>query len=64
VIGRRLNVPVVSQAPDEAAAHFGFFVRFASMDVAASSQRTQELLDWSPAEPGLIADVEANYFGG
>jgi nucleoside-diphosphate-sugar epimerase len=63
VIGRRLNVPVVSQAPDEAAAHFGFFVRFASMDVAASSQRTQKLLDWSPAEPGLIADVEANYFG-
>ncbi|MGH6908905.1 MAG: SDR family oxidoreductase [Phenylobacterium sp.] len=63
-IGRRLNVPVVSKSPEEAAAHFGFFVRFASMDVAASSDRTRAVLGWSPKEPGLIADVEANYFEG
>jgi nucleoside-diphosphate-sugar epimerase len=62
VIGGRLNVPVVSKSPEEAAAHFGFFVRFASMDVAASSDRTRAVLGWAPTEPGLIADVEANYF--
>jgi nucleoside-diphosphate-sugar epimerase len=64
VIGRRLNLPVVAKSAEEAAAHFGFFARFAGMDVAASSDRTQALLGWSPKEPGLIADVEANYFAG
>lgn len=64
VIGRRLNLPVVAKSAEEAAAHFGFFARFAGMDVAASSDRTQALLGWSPKEPGLIADIEANYFEG
>lgn len=64
VIGRRLNLPVVAKSPEDAAAHFGFFARFAGMDVAASSDRTRALLGWSPEHPGLIADVEANYFDG
>jgi nucleoside-diphosphate-sugar epimerase len=62
-IGRHLNVPVVSTTPQEAAEHFGFLVRFASMDIPASSARTQELLGWRPAQPGLLADLEgAEYF--
>ncbi|HXB53326.1 MAG TPA: SDR family oxidoreductase, partial [Vicinamibacteria bacterium] len=63
VIGRRLEVPVVSTRPDEAAAHFGWFAHFAAMDVPASSTMTQELLGWRTHQPGLIADIDrATYF--
>ena len=63
VIGRRLNLPVVSKAPEEAAGHFGWFAMFAAVDVRASSQRTRETLGWQPTRPGLIADIDQpNYF--
>jgi nucleoside-diphosphate-sugar epimerase len=58
VIGRRLNVPVVSKAPEEAANHFGWFAHFAAIDNPTSSQRTRELLGWKPKPPGLIADID------
>jgi len=63
VIGRRLNLPVVSKAPEEAAGHFGWFAMFAAVDVRASSQRTRETLGWQPTRPGLIADIDRpSYF--
>jgi nucleoside-diphosphate-sugar epimerase len=63
VIGRRLDVLVVSKHAEEAAAHFGWFVHFAAMDVRASSAKTQELLGWRAQQPGLIADIDrATYF--
>src|SRR5882672_821355 len=58
VIGRRLNLPVASQTPGEAAAHFGWFAHFAALDNPTSSTRTRELLDWQPREPRLIADLD------
>jgi len=58
LIGRRLNVPAVSQSPDEAAAHFGWFARFAGVDCPASSEETRSRLGWTPVEPGLLADVD------
>lgn len=58
VIGRRLNIPVVSKTPDEAAAHFGWFSMFAAIDNLASSEKTREALGWQPKEPGLIADID------
>jgi nucleoside-diphosphate-sugar epimerase len=58
VIGRRLNVPVVAKAPDEAADHFGWFAHFAAIDCPASSLRTRELLGWQPKQPGLIPDLD------
>jgi hypothetical protein len=58
VIGRRLNLPVVSKSPEEAAGHFGWFAHFAAIDSPASSERTRELLGWQPKQPGLIADID------
>ncbi len=62
VIGRRLNVPVVSQSPDEAAQHFGWFAPFAQADLCASSARTRARLNWEPTQPGLIADIDQPYY--
>jgi nucleoside-diphosphate-sugar epimerase len=58
VIGRRLNLRVVSKTPEEANEHFGWFALFAAMDVPASSQRTRELLGWQPKQPALLADID------
>ncbi len=64
VIGRRLNMPVVSKTREEAAEHFGWFTHFAAGDMPASSKRTRELLGWQPKGPGLISDIDRpSYFG-
>jgi len=63
VIGRRLNLPVVSKSPEAAAEHFGWFAVFAAIDAPTSSARTRSELDWQPDQPGLIADIDhAAYF--
>jgi nucleoside-diphosphate-sugar epimerase len=63
VIGRQLNVPVVSKSPEEAASHFGWLAHFVAIDCPASSKRTQEKLGWRPVQPGLIPDLQqAHYF--
>ena len=58
VIGRRLNVPVVSLTPEGAEGHFGWLGAFAGRDVPASSAQTREQLGWHPTGPGLIPDLE------
>jgi nucleoside-diphosphate-sugar epimerase len=58
-IGQGLNVPVRSIPPEQAQEHFGFLGLFAGMDLQGSSAKTQQQLGWTPAEPGLIADLEA-----
>jgi nucleoside-diphosphate-sugar epimerase len=62
VIGKRLGVPVVSKSPDEAEAHFGWFARFAAVDVPTSSAKTRALLGWEPKEKGLIEDLDQPYY--
>ena len=58
VIGKRLNLPVVSKTQEEAADHFGFLGMFAGLDAPASAARTRKELGWAPKHPGLIADLE------
>jgi nucleoside-diphosphate-sugar epimerase len=62
VIGRRLGVPVVSKSADEAEQHFGWFARFAAVDVPTSSAKTRALLGWEPKEKGLIEDLDQPYY--
>ena len=62
VIGRHLNVPVVSKSREEAADHFGWIVHFFGIDAPASSAQTQERLGWRPVQPGLIADLNAEHY--
>jgi nucleoside-diphosphate-sugar epimerase len=62
VIGRRLGVPVVSKTPEEASEHFGWFARFAGMDIPSSSARTRSALEWNPEQPGLIADLDQPHY--
>ena len=62
VIGRHLNVPVVSISGEEAS-HFGFLSVFASLDNPTSNALTQKVLEWHPERPGLIEDLdEGHYF--
>lgn len=62
-IAKGLGVPAISVAPEDAAAHFGWFAMFAGVDVPASAARTKSLLAWSPTGPGLIEDMETGgYF--
>lgn len=63
VIGRHLNLPVVSKSLEEAADHFGWMARFVGMDAPASSTLTQQRLGWQPKQPGLLADLDrGRYF--
>ncbi len=65
VIGRRLNMPVVSKTTEAANEHFGWFAQFAGMSLRACGERTRELLKWQPKERGLLADMDGGrYFQG
>jgi nucleoside-diphosphate-sugar epimerase len=63
VIGRHLDIPVISIPPEKAGDHFGFLSAFASFDNPTSSDLTRKLLDWHPERVGLIEDLdEGHYF--
>lgn len=57
-IGKQLNIPVVSVAPEAAAEHFGWFSHMAAIDCPASSIWTQKQLNWHPTHSTLLADIE------
>ena len=63
-IAEALGVPVTSVAAEDAVEHFGFIGRFFALDMSASSNRTRELLDWTPTGPTLIEDIKAGAYTG
>lgn len=62
VIGRHLNLPVVSIPRGEAEAHFGFLGPIAAFDMPRTSTQTQELLNWQPVHPSLLSDLEEGHY--
>lgn len=62
-IGRGLGLPARSIAASEAEKYLGFLAAFSQLDNPTSSAKTQALLSWQPAHPGLLADLaEGHYF--
>ena len=62
VIGRHLDVPVVSVPAEQAAEHFTWLGGFIGLDAPASSALTRELMGWQPAQPGLIEDLDKGHY--
>ena len=62
VMGRHLDVPVVSIPAGQAAERFGFLAGFIGLDAPASSALTRELLGWQPTQPGLIEDLDKGHY--
>jgi nucleoside-diphosphate-sugar epimerase len=61
-IGRAFGLPVASIEPEKAQDHFGWIGTFFSMDLAATSTKTRELLGWTPTGPTLIEDIDAGAY--
>jgi nucleoside-diphosphate-sugar epimerase len=57
VIGRGLNVPVISISAEQAQEHFGFLGFFAGFDGQTSSAQTRASLGWNPSGPDLLTDL-------
>jgi nucleoside-diphosphate-sugar epimerase len=62
VVGRHLNVEVVSISAEDAAKHFGWLASLLAADIPASSALTRQLLDWQPTHLGLIDDLEQGHY--
>jgi nucleoside-diphosphate-sugar epimerase len=62
VIGRHLELPVVSVSPEDAAGHFTWLADFLAADSPASSAITRRQLEWEPIQPGLIDDLDNGHY--
>ena len=62
IIGRHLNLPVVSISREEATSHFGSLGAIVSADNPTSSVLTQERLGWRPVHPALIPYLEQGHY--
>lgn len=62
-IGEGLNVPVAAIPASQAARRFSWIAPFIPVDNPASSALTRERLDWKPAHPDLLDDLQhRSYF--
>jgi len=62
VIGRHLDIPVVSVVAQDAGEHFTWLGGFLGLDAPASSAWTRELLGWEPTHHGLIPDLDQGHY--
>jgi len=63
-IAARLGLPAVSIPADELMlpGYFGFLTAVVTLDLAASSAITRQVLGWEPTQPGLIADLDNGHY--
>ncbi|MCE7064872.1 SDR family oxidoreductase [Dyadobacter sp. CY326] len=57
-LGKQLNIPVVSVPAQEASEHFNWFSHMAAIDCPASSEWTQQQLNWHPGNVALLTEIE------
>ena len=62
VIGRHLDVPVRSIAPEHANEHFGFLGSLVAIDNPTSNDATRALLGWEPTHPRLLEDLNQGHY--
>jgi nucleoside-diphosphate-sugar epimerase len=62
VIGRHLDVPVVSIAAHDAVEHFGWLGTIWAINAPTSNAITRQQLHWQPTGPGLIQDLEVGHY--
>ena len=61
-MGRHLDIPTTSVAPEEAPEHFGFMAHFVALDSPVTATITRELLGWEPTGPSLLEDLEQDHY--
>jgi nucleoside-diphosphate-sugar epimerase len=61
-MGRHLDVPTISVAPEAAPEHFGFMAHFIGLDSPATAAVTRELLAWEPTGPSLLDDLAQDHY--
>lgn len=61
-IGRHLRLPARSVAQEQAEQYLGYLAGFAGLDNPTSSDRTQQLLNWHPTGPSLLADLDSGHY--
>jgi nucleoside-diphosphate-sugar epimerase len=57
VLGKRLDLPVVSISAEESVGQLGFLGHFMSLDCPSSNTKTKERLGWEPVGPTLLEDL-------
>ena len=61
-MGRHLDIPTTSVAPEDAPEHFGFMAHFVALDSPVAATITRELLRWEPTGPSLLEDLEQDHY--
>lgn len=61
-IGQAFDLPVQSIPNDDVAGHFGWIGGFFTMDLAATSTVTRDVIGWTPTGPGLIEDIDGGAY--